>query len=564
MIACAECGADNDPTAHVCAACGAGLDNPAARALLGQIILGVYQLVDVIGKGGMSIVYKARHKMTDQVVALKILPAELAIHADIKARFIEEAKALARLEHPHIVRLYNFGEEGGRFVLAMQYVEGITLERRIFSAGRLDWRDAVGIICQVLSALEFAHRRGIIHRDIKPSNILVRPDSSAMVMDFGIAKMAEGSSRLTATGQTMGTVRYMSPEQVRGQVVDHRSDLYSVGATLYETLTGDTPYDGSTHFEIMMKHLNAAVPSARSGGAPETPVGLEAVLLRALAKDMGARYQSAAQFLDDLEAVLEAAGVQAPAVPSVSGTGRRQPRGSEPETTEYPSLARLAPMPTPEVTGLAKVLEPDQPRDAKRKNKKLVLALGGGSAVLLASVAALYFSGVMGKPAASPDSADAGVAREPPFLVGGFRPVVDRRFDRPAAVRILAARELDAEHLAAAYAAAEKRFAAYVQRRVGVAVETPALNLVVAPASVMCTPELHQTPLPEDCAASPPHFAYPPRKQTLYVLDDENLERRNLVEGASAHLCISTPALLELRCMRNFLPPYWDEIEGGK
>jgi hypothetical protein len=111
VIACAECGADNDPTAHVCAACGAGLDNPAARALLGQIILGVYQLVDVIGKGGMSIVYKARHKMTDQVVALKILPAELAIHADIKARFIEEAKALARLEHPHIVRLYNFGEE---------------------------------------------------------------------------------------------------------------------------------------------------------------------------------------------------------------------------------------------------------------------------------------------------------------------------------------------------------------------------------------------------------------------------------------------------------------------
>jgi tRNA A-37 threonylcarbamoyl transferase component Bud32 len=540
----------------VCVACGAGLDNPAARALLGQTILGVYQLIDVIGKGGMSIVYKARHKMTDQVVALKILPAELAIHADIKARFIEEAKALARLEHPHIVRLYNFGEEGGRFVLAMQYVEGTTLERRIFSAGRLEWRAAVRVIAQVLSALEYAHKRGIIHRDIKPSNILVRGDGSTMVMDFGIAKMAEGSSRLTATGQTMGTVRYMSPEQVRGQVVDHRSDLYSVGATLYEALTGDTPYDGSTHFEIMMKHLNAPVPSARSGGAPDTPVGLEAVLLRALAKDVGARYQSAAQFLADLDGVLEAAGDSAAPI----GTApRRGGRGGEPETTEYPAIARL--VPPAQVTGIAKVVEPEhpsRPRPAPRRRGVLIVA---GAAAVLAAAAGAFALLRGGGPAAAPDARQVADAAAEPFLAGGFAPVIDRRFERPVAVRVLAARELDAEGLAAAYAAAVRRFTAYVDRTAGVAVETPALNLVVAPASVLCTPELHAAPPPDDCLARPPRFVYPPRRRTLYLLDDEHLERVNLVEGASAHVCISTPALLELRCMKNFLPPFWEEIE---
>jgi serine/threonine-protein kinase len=308
--------------------------------------------------------------MTDQMVALKILPAELAIHADIKARFIEEAKALARLEHPNIVRLYNFGEEGGRFVLAMQYVEGTTFERRIFSAGRLDWREAAAIMCQVLEGLEFAHARGIIHRDIKPSNILVRGDGSAMIMDFGIAKMAEGgSSRLTATGQTMGTVRYMSPEQVRGHVVDHRSDLYSVGATLYESIVGDTPFDGATHFEIMMKHLNQAPPSARGARASDVPVALDAVIVRALAKDIAARYQAAGQFREALEKVLD----EAEPAPGAAGSTpspkpwrkRREGVGSEEVTTDYPSLAKKKP--ASELTGLAKVLEPDEPRPARAR-----------------------------------------------------------------------------------------------------------------------------------------------------------------------------------------------------
>src|SRR5262249_7587192 len=321
VIVCADCGVENAIAAERCVGCNAALDNASARALVGQLVLGVYRILDVVGKGGMSVVYKAQHRMTHQIVALKILPAELAILDDIKARFIEEARALAKVEHPNIVRLYNFGEEGGRFVLAMQFIEGTTFERKIFAAGKLPWREAVGIARQVLLALQAAHGVGIIHRDIKPSNVLVRGDGSAMVMDFGIAKMAEGSSRLTATGQTMGTVRYMSPEQVRGQVVDHRSDLYSVGATLYEAITGETPFDGATHFEIMMKHLNetAKAPRARAISVPDT---LEKILDRALAKEAPDRYQSATQFIADLDRLTGDAALSPRPVPVLETTTR--------------------------------------------------------------------------------------------------------------------------------------------------------------------------------------------------------------------------------------------------
>ena len=303
MIICAECRSENENVDTTCESCGAPLENSAVRALIGSIVLGVYRITDVLGQGGMSVVYKAIHRMTDQVVALKILPPELAVHADLRARFLEEAKALARLEHPNIVRLYHFGEEGGRFVLAMQFVEGVTFEQKIFRSGKLSWREAVLVVIEILKALDYAHTRGIVHRDIKPSNILVRADGTAMVMDFGIAKMAEGSSRLTATGQTMGTVRCMSPEQVRGQTVDLRTDLYSLGATLFEAIAGDTPFDGATHFEIMMKHISDAPPSARavSGDSPED---LDRVIHRALAKDPIDRFQTAGEFIAALQGTL--------------------------------------------------------------------------------------------------------------------------------------------------------------------------------------------------------------------------------------------------------------------
>ena len=308
MSACPACGAEVLDIDVRCTKCGAVNGATGAHRMLGQVMLGMYELVDVLGQGGMSVVFKGKHKMTDQEVALKILPPELAAHSQVKSRFLDEAKALATLDHPNIVHLYNFGQENGFFVLAMQFVQGATWERMILEAKKLDWKLSCKLAIDVLKALEYAHERGVIHRDMKPSNVLVRNhDMSATVMDFGIAKMTT-STRLTATGQTMGTVRYMSPEQVRGQEVDLKTDLYSLGATLYESLVGDTPFDGSTHFEIMTKHLSEA-PKRPSALGIELPRSVEDALMRSLAKRPDDRFESARDYRKALEGALRSEDV---------------------------------------------------------------------------------------------------------------------------------------------------------------------------------------------------------------------------------------------------------------
>jgi serine/threonine protein kinase len=290
-----------------CSHCGAAVGATGAHRMLGQTVLAHYELVDVLGQGGMSVVFKGRHTMTSQEVALKILPPELAAHSQVKGRFLEEAKALAALDHPNIVHLYNFGQENGSFVLAMQYVQGRTWERMILENQRLDWKVSCRIAIDVLKALEYAHGRGVVHRDMKPSNVLVREsDGAATVMDFGIAKMAQ-STKLTATGQTMGTVRYMSPEQVRGQEVDLRTDIYSLGATLYESLVGDTPFDGQTHFEIMTKHLSdLPKPPSKLGIAMPKPI--EDAIMRSLLKKATDRFDNARDMRKILETALAEGG----------------------------------------------------------------------------------------------------------------------------------------------------------------------------------------------------------------------------------------------------------------
>ena len=308
MMTCSACGAEVLDIDMRCNACGASLAASGAHKMIGSMVLGQYELVDILGQGGMSVVFKGRHKLTDQEVALKILPPELAAHAQVKGRFLEEAKALAALDHPNIVHLYAFGQENGAFVLAMQFVQGHTWERLILEKTRLDPVTSARIAIDVLRALEYAHGRGVVHRDMKPSNVLVRDhDGTATVMDFGIAKTLT-STRLTATGQTMGTVRYMSPEQVRGQEVDARTDLYSLGATLYESIVGETPFDGATHFEIMTKHLSDPPKRPSALGLP-VPIAIEDAVMRSLAKRVDDRYQAARDMRIALEAAMKAADV---------------------------------------------------------------------------------------------------------------------------------------------------------------------------------------------------------------------------------------------------------------
>ncbi|MEO6952226.1 MAG: serine/threonine-protein kinase [Polyangia bacterium] len=286
--------------------------------LVGSLVLD-FQLTAVLGAGGMSVVYRGVHRVTGQEVAVKVLPPELAIHDELKARFVEEARLLALLEHINIVTLNNFTEQGGRLCLIMQFVEGKTFENKVHEQARVPWQEVVRVGIEVAKALEHAHKQGVIHRDIKPSNILVRSDGAVKVTDFGIAKMV-GQSKLTSTGQTMGTVRYMSPEQVRGKPLDARSDLYSLGVTLFEGLVGKTPFDGDNQFSIMEQHLHKKPPSLASFGV-QVPGPVEAVLRRALEKKADDRYADATSLREALETLARG---QAPSMPKLVRSGGRR------------------------------------------------------------------------------------------------------------------------------------------------------------------------------------------------------------------------------------------------
>lgn len=293
-VHCPQCGVDNQDTAQLCFACGASIEGAAVDPLLGTVVMDSYLLKRLLGSGGMAVVYLGENQLTGQAVAVKMLPPELAAYDEIKSRFLEEARTLARLEHPNIVHLINFAEDSGRLCLIMQYAEGETFEERIEREGRIPPREAVAICCKVLEGLGHAHQNQVVHRDIKPSNIIVRKDGSVKVTDFGIAKITR-DNKLTQTGQTMGTVRYMAPEQVRGKGVDERTDLYALGISLYEAVTGVPPFDAESHFEVMQMHLTTEPKPPREAGAPLS-AALEAVILKAIAKPQEQRYQSAAQF----------------------------------------------------------------------------------------------------------------------------------------------------------------------------------------------------------------------------------------------------------------------------
>jgi len=291
---CPQCGAENLDTAQLCYSCGEPIEGTGPDELIGTIMFDSYKLVRVLGQGGMAVVYLGRNQLTEQEVAIKMLPPELAAYAEVKTRFLEEARTLAKLEHPNIVHLINFAEDAGRLCLVMQYAEGETFEELIDRVEQVGAEEAVRITMQTLAGLSHAHRNNVVHRDIKPSNIIVRSDGSVKVTDFGIAKITR-DHKLTQTGQTMGTVRYMAPEQVRGKDIDHRSDLYSLGISCYESLVGEPPFDGESQFEVMQMHLSTEPTPPREAGASISEE-LEEVLVKSMAKNPDDRYQTAKEF----------------------------------------------------------------------------------------------------------------------------------------------------------------------------------------------------------------------------------------------------------------------------
>lgn len=265
--------------------------------------IGQYQIEEQIGQGGMATVYKAYQPSINRHVAVKILPSQYAQDPNFVKRFEQEARAIAALEHPHILPVYDFGTQDGLTYMVMRYIKWGTLSK--FMGQPLAPERIVGLIGDVASALDYAHKQGVVHRDIKPSNILIDNNGEALLTDFGIAKMMAGSSatQLTGAGSVLGTPAYMSPEQAKGEHIDGRTDIYSLGVVLYELLTGQQPYQAETPVALVLKHITEPLTSPRVI-KPDIPGPLEQVVVKAMAKDPGQRYQTAGEFQRGLQLAL--------------------------------------------------------------------------------------------------------------------------------------------------------------------------------------------------------------------------------------------------------------------
>jgi eukaryotic-like serine/threonine-protein kinase len=268
----------------------------------GQLLGNRYELIERIGGGGMAVVYKARCRLLNRYVAVKILRSEFTDDEEFVKRFRIEAQAAASLSHPNIVSIFDVGHDENTHYIVMEYIDGITLKEYITQMGALPWREAINIAIQICSAIEQAHKNHIIHRDIKPHNILITKEGIAKVTDFGIAR-AVTSATITMVGSTIGSVHYFSPEQARGAFTDEKSDLYSLGITIYEMVTGKVPFDGESPVAVALKHIQEkAVRPADVN--PAIPKGVNDLIVKAIKKDQNLRYPNASEMLSDLQRTL--------------------------------------------------------------------------------------------------------------------------------------------------------------------------------------------------------------------------------------------------------------------
>ena len=265
---------------------------------IGKMLDDRYEILELIGSGGMANVYKARCHRLNRLVAIKILKSDLADNADFRRRFHDESQAVAQLSHANIVSVYDVSTNPDREYIVMELIDGITLKQYMERRGRMDWRESLHFITQIMRGLSHAHSRGIIHRDIKPQNIMVLRDGSVKVADFGIACLANQGQTLTQ--EALGSVHYISPEQARGDRIDARSDIYSAGVVLYEMLTGRLPFEGDSAVSVAIQHLSS-VPLAPRDIDPSIPEPLELICMKAMNSDPNKRYASADAMIEDLE-----------------------------------------------------------------------------------------------------------------------------------------------------------------------------------------------------------------------------------------------------------------------
>ncbi|MGC9358648.1 MAG: protein kinase domain-containing protein, partial [Anaerolineae bacterium] len=381
-----------------------------AESLVGNT-LGQYQIVEELGRGGMAIVYKAWQPSLRRYVAIKVMLPHLLNDQEFMRRFQQEAIVAANLNHPNVVTIYEVEQQDDHLYIVMEYVEGKSLEEVVISEGPLHLERVTKILEQVADALDYAHRRQFVHRDIKPSNILVTPEGRAVISDFGIAKALRGSgatARLTATGTILGSPAYMSPEQIIGEDVDYRTDLYSLGIVAYEMLSGRAPFGGSTT-ALLYAQVNTTPPSIAALN-PSLPPQVENALVRMLAKQPSQRFPNASAFVKALEG--QSLPAQAPngrteVMPPSAATPYPQPQpqsqpqtvpyggygyGAEPQTQQAGSWPQAGQNAYPQADGSYYPASQPTAAPKKKRGSLLIWILAGGGllAMIVLTIVALF------------------------------------------------------------------------------------------------------------------------------------------------------------------------------
>jgi len=301
-----------------------------ANNLIGKTISNRYVVEEMLGQGGMSAVYKGTDPNLKRVVAIKVIHSHLSNNPDFVQRFEEEAAAVAQLRHHGIIQVYDFNRDDDLYYMVLEFVPGETLQdhlKRLNDSGRkLSPTKAIEYMASICDAVDYAHQRGMIHRDIKPANLMLTTTGQVILMDFGIAKIV-GGTRHTATGAIVGTAMYMSPEQIKGEQPDRRTDIYSLGVTLFEMVSGRPPFDANSAMTLMMMHINDPIPNIKSLN-PDVPDALVAVINKALEKDPNDRYQTAAQMAAALRNALSAGSSSPQATMMEDAASMKQARGT--------------------------------------------------------------------------------------------------------------------------------------------------------------------------------------------------------------------------------------------
>ncbi|MBF1142339.1 MAG: Stk1 family PASTA domain-containing Ser/Thr kinase [[Eubacterium] sulci] len=358
---------------------------------MSKLLAGRYELIEKIGEGGMAVVYKAKDRLLNRYVAIKILRPEFTQDEQFLDSFKRESQAAAGLQHPNIVSIYDVGRTGNINFIVMELVDGRPLSDFIKENGHLDYKTTIDIAKQVASALAIAHKHQIIHRDVKPHNIMITSDGVAKLTDFGIARAVSKATMVADTSKIIGSVHYFSPEQARGAYVDERSDIYSLGIVMFEMLTGRVPFDGETPVEVALKHINEDVPSPAKL-VPGIPPALDKVVLKATDKYQTERYKSADEMLEALKNVEFVTQMVGDRV--FAGETDNKPRRDENLVAPVMSSRR-------EDREQEMVIAPANPRKPKaksddKKKKKRAIIIGVAAVVILALFGILYVSGIIG------------------------------------------------------------------------------------------------------------------------------------------------------------------------